>query len=613
MRQFKIKNFDKGLVTNIEDFSIPESAASDSLNWLTLGDKIELSGGYTIIGTEQTGTGKVTGLAIGEKVDGTRVPIRARGKKLEYYTASDWVEIGTDKLGTAADGEDVAMSPYTSLAGYQMWVSSPNSSLYKMMLANPADIKDVYSSAKNYKGYLKIQNSRNHMWNRVLNRNYIYGSYKDLQNSTVYTSVTAEAVGSSGSTTYSGTLADVTGFRTCFGVTITDGTTTLTDDKNGGFTGAGTGTINYATGAYSVTFNSATVGSVTASYSWEDSTVHGLADFTFSATRTASQGFFLPQPTGGDLKNMLFYRTNAYCLHQNNAYLFYISDDDVTTVTNTVFRVNIGMDNWRSAVETGDGIWYIDSTNPSKPVFKLLTLEQYSDQVAPREMSFNVDLSGFDFSDGAAYEWDNYIIFFGKVAGATNNNRMFAYHKIWKTFDVLDYYGRMAIDYDGALWVGDSATNNVYRAFSGYSANGSVVRNYWEGKLSQLEIDELKKFKRLTLTGQIGIAQNIKVYLAYDNAPFVEVGEIDGAGDYVDRSAAATIGSTMVGSTEIGGGTDGSDRFNYVRELRIRSSRFDKVKIRFEATGVGYASVSETNFYDIQTRGQKNLLRYRST
>lgn len=613
LREFSVKNFDKGTVTNIEDFSIPEAAASDSLNWLTLGDKIELSGGYINIGTEQVGTGKVTGLAVGEKVDGTLVPFRTRGKKLEYFNGTDWVESGSDLLGTAADGEDVAMSPYTSLAGYQMWFSSPNSSLFKVFLANPGSAKDVYNSAKNYKGYLKIQNSRNHMWNRVNNRNYIYGSYKDLQNSTVYTGVSAEAVGASGSTVYSGTLAAVTGTRTCFGVTITDGTTTLTDDKNGGFTGAGTGTINYATGAYSVTFTSVTVGAVTASYTWEDSTVQGLADFTFSSTRTAAQGFYLPQPTGGDLQNMLFYKQNAYCLHQNNAYLFYISQDDVTTVTNDVFRVNIGMDNFRSAVETGDGIWYIDSSMPSKPVIKLLTLEDTNNEVIPLEKSLNIDLSGFDFSEGAGFAWGDYILFFGKVAGATNNNRMFAYHTTWKSFDVLDYYGRMAVDYDGALWVGDSATNNVYKAFSGFTANGATINNYWEGKLSQLEVNELKKFKRLTLVGQIGASQELKVSLAYDNGAFTEVGRILGTGSYVDSSTAATIGSSMVGSDELGGGSSGAVAYNYVRELRVRSSKFDKVKIRIEAVAVGYASVSEIEYYDIKTYGQKNLRRYRST
>ena len=65
MREFDIQNFKSGLVTKIEDFSIPEDAASSSLNWLTLGDHMELSGGYDVIGTEN-GAGKITGLKVGE-------------------------------------------------------------------------------------------------------------------------------------------------------------------------------------------------------------------------------------------------------------------------------------------------------------------------------------------------------------------------------------------------------------------------------------------------------------------------------------------------------------------------------------------------------------------
>jgi hypothetical protein len=48
---------------------------------------------------------------------------------------------------------------------------------------------------------------------------------------------------------------------------------TLVDDRNGNLIGDGgsTGTINYATGAYSVTFDHTTTGAVTADYYWEES------------------------------------------------------------------------------------------------------------------------------------------------------------------------------------------------------------------------------------------------------------------------------------------------------------------------------------------------------
>lgn len=611
MREFSVKNFTKGTVNSIEDHSIPEEAASKSLNWLTLGDKIELTGGYSIIGTEATGTGKITGLKVAEKVDGTLLPIRTLGKKVQYYT-TDWNESGTDILGTDADGEDIAITTYTSLAGYQAWLSSPNSGYYKMMLANPGSIKDLYDSAKNFKGYITAQNGRIHLWNRLNNKNYIYGSYKDLQNSTVYTTVSAEAIGALGSTNYTGTLVAVTGDRTCFNAVFTDGTQTAQDDKNGGFIGDATGTINYATGAYNITFNSVTTGAVTANYEWEDSTVQGLADFTFSATRTASQGFFLPQPTGGDLQNILFYKQDAYIPHQRNFWIFNISLDDLD-VTNELFRENTGMPNWRAAVSTGDGIYYIDNSNPSEPRFKLLTLDLQNAEVVPVSISFNVDLSAFDFSDSVAFRWGDYVLFSCKTEDSDNPDRMFAYHTIWKSFDMTDYFVSCMDDYNGALWIGDSASNNVYQAFTSFAANDAIINNYWEGKLTKLEVDELKKLKRFTVKGQIGSNQSIAVSLSYDNGEFVEVGTIDGNGDYVATVESTKIGSPQVGSLSIGGGGSGITARNYTREFRINSDYFDEVKVRIEATNVGYASVTELNFYDIRTYGKKNLKRFRTT
>jgi hypothetical protein len=69
----------------------------------------------------------------------------------------------------------------------------------------------------------------------------------------------------------------------------------------------------------------------------------------------------------------------------------------------------------------------------------------------------------------------------------------------------------------------------------------------------------------------------------------------------------------MVGSSEIGGGSSGTEAYNYVREFRVRSGRFDRAKLRFEATGVGYASVSELEYYDVTGYGQKNLKSFRTT
>jgi hypothetical protein len=80
--------------------------------------------------------------------------------------------------------------------------------------------------------------------------------------------VTGESVGATGSATYTGTLANAP--VKPGSVYITDGTLEVGDDGSGALTGdvavGVESTINYTTGAYSVTFTSATTGAVTTDY-----------------------------------------------------------------------------------------------------------------------------------------------------------------------------------------------------------------------------------------------------------------------------------------------------------------------------------------------------------
>src|SRR4051794_4249637 len=87
-----------GLNTAVKDTrTLKPGVAVDAKNWLTgkYGDHIELRRGQALLGqTRQTGSGKITGLGVGVRYDGTEVPFRARGQKLEYYdaTTDDWIE-----------------------------------------------------------------------------------------------------------------------------------------------------------------------------------------------------------------------------------------------------------------------------------------------------------------------------------------------------------------------------------------------------------------------------------------------------------------------------------------------------------------------------------------
>lgn len=618
MLNYAVRTFKHGQITKLEQQSIPAGAASASLNWLTKGDHIELRRGYRPLGSDQ-GAGRVTGLHVATLNDGTEQMWMTYARKLKYYDNAtlDWVEAGTNLLAAAASGEDVSFSSYSSLAGDQAWLCSPNSSLFKLMVANPGNAVDQYNSAKNYKGRINIKQNRMMLWGRNEDKTAPYGSYIDAAQ---YTTVTAEVLGTgNGSqTAFSGTLAFKSGGskRTCFAVSATDGVETFTDNYRGVLTGSagGTGTINYATGAIAITFAVAPLNlvSVTVTYQWEDSTNQGIADFTYSGTRTAGQGFVFRQDDGGGpLQNILSFGDVEYCLHELKTWGLTLTSDD-TDATNLIYRNKVGISNWRSAVPTGQGIYYIDDIDPANPVVRILTLDRGSSEVIPVPLSNNLDLSPYLFDLAAGIEDGDYILFACRTTDSPHNNRVLALHKLWKSWDVIDYFVSCFAKFDNALVAGDSLTNNVYELFSGLDDDDSLIPNSWEGHLSDLQVADMKKTRRFVLEGEIGPDQTIKVYLAYDRAPFVEIGSVTGSGEYVDRGQAVYVGATTLGRTELGGGGSGISAYHYKREIKLDTSKFSEVKIKFEATGIGWASVSMYRFQDIIRKNAKIAQKYRT-
>lgn len=639
------KDFKYGVVDSIEDVSIPPGAASRSLGWLTLGDRIELVRGRRLMGSEVMGSGRVSGVGVGFKPDGTQVLFKTYGKKILYYdeVTSDWIEVGSDKLGsgvvTADDpyGEDISITPYSNLAGAQIWLSSPNSSLFKIMVTNPGTANDQYDATKNFKGYIKAKNGRMWLWNRgssgtgsVTDPTGLYGSYIDKDEVSDFSNTTGESIGGSGSQTYAGTLVAVTGKKTCFGVTITEsGGEVFTDDKNGILIGSagGTGTINYATGAYSITFNAVTAGAVTASYYTEDSTSAGIADFTKSAPRTAGQGFVLRQDdAGGPFRNLLAYNSDYYCMHDLKTWLLTLSADDLTA-TNKIYREKVGTPSFRGPIETGKGIYYIDDTDKNQPRIRLLTLDSNLAQVVPVPISNNLNLMGYMFDRCAGLEWGDYLIWFCRTSDSPVNNRILALHKIWGSFDPLPFCGSCGDVYNGVLLCGDSLSSNVYELFSGLDDDESTIENFWEGGLENLDREGMKKVKKFVLEGDIGPDQSYRVYISVDHGPFVEVGvgavsdlfptgqpAIYGAGAYVDRSQRVLVGSLTLGRGELGGGSmlvGDVEAYHYKRQFSLGLDRLERAKVRYVAQGIGYASISMQQWKDVRHKNFKIPNRYR--
>lgn len=624
--QRDVTNFPFGLYNTVDDQSIPDGAASDELNWLSLGDRIELRPGLDLLGSEVAGNGRISGLRVAKKQDGTEIVFRTRGRKLEYYDAAAdaWQEVGSDVLPAEADGEDVAMSPYANLAGAALYLSSPNSSIYKIMVANPGFITDLESA--DFRGYLAIKKSRMQLWNRHGTNGQkdelgLYRSKIDKDEVSDYTAASNEAVGSAGPIHYTGTLAfkAAGAKRTCFLVRITDGVKTLYDDKNGGFTGNGTGTINYTTGEFDVTFSNATTGPVVANYYWEDATSGGIADFSYSNPRTAGQGYVLRQDDGGGrLQNVLSLYGKEYCLHESKTYEVTESADDLT-ISNQVFRDGVGIPNWRAAVPTEEGIYYIDDTDRADPHLRLMTLEPLSSMVVPKSVSkrvskdgiiYGLNLKGYRFDKAACHRFGDYVLFACRTENSTENNRTLFLNRKTGAIDVTDLAASCFDTYQGQLLVGHATSANIYR-LSGFDDDDSPIANAWEGNLSLVGTEQVKKTKHIVLRGYIQPDQSYDVSVSVDGSGFTYIGTITGQGSYVDRSQSVAVGGPAIGTTEVGGGSDGTEAYYYEKALRLRLSRFKRIKVRFEAKGIGYVSVNGYTWFDIQKKGNRILKRYR--
>jgi len=631
----QVENFTHGLVTRIEKKSIPVGSAASMLNFRTKGDKTEIRRGYAVIGTELGAGGKSHGVHTGYKANGTPILFRKRGRKLEYATDVEgtWTEIGTDLFPAEAEDDDASFANYQSLAGAMTFVSSPNSSIYKIMTANPGSYTDLLSTT--HRGRIGIYKNRMHLWDRrgtnfQQDRTAVYLSWIDNEK---YTSVAAEAIGTGDGVTlvFNDTLVFKAGGakRTCFGIVVKEnGTVKFTDDFNGGLThvngaSVATGTINYTTGAITLTYTAgnAPAGAVaiTADYQWEDTTDEGIADFDYSATRVAGEGDVLRQDEGGAIISVEVYNDVYYCFHERAIYRIILSADD-TDADNNIYRRNIGIQSHRGTVPTGDGIYFIDTASESDPQIRLLTIDTDTAEVLPISISRQLDLSGYDFSEAWGERQGNTVMWGCKITGASANNRMLVYDELFRTWDLEDYFSSDGCIFDGMLVLGDSISENAYLAFSGFDDDDSVIPATWESHQWDLDFpDRLKKVKKLLLEGEIAPTQVVAVDVALDDSAYTTIGYIRGDGDYIDTGQSVSIGPVTIGEDELGGGGDGTSAYHYFVELSMGQDKFQKIQIRFRTTnhpttgdeGIGYFSFSLIRFQDIRLKQSKIPRKYR--
>jgi hypothetical protein len=610
----EISVFQHGVQNMLSDEIIAQEAASDALNWVSQDGRIQLVTGKIPVGALGV-AGSVTGEIFGYKANGTTVHWRKIGTKIQYLNNTTWTDVVTGLTSAA----DYSFANYSSLAGTFTYAFGVDG-IYKFHNAVPASYNSMYDSAKNYKGKAIIDKGRSLLWDRVGDKTGLYGSCIDAQNSTVYTTVAGEAT-----TSLTGTLAFKGGgaTRNCFGVTITLTASgeVYTDNYLGVLTGnmGGTGTINYISGAYTIT--NAGVG--TAGYQWEDSNIKGVTDFiTKSSPRTAGQAFQFPQDQGGDpILNVLIGANGYYSIKGQSAYLLTLEPTDLSA-TNEVYRVNMGSLSYRGSYSTAAGIVFINTSNQEKPECTVLVKNIVDGTLEPKVLFPTFKFANYLYDDCMIGSYERYIVIACKTKTATNNDTLLLCNLSDGTVSITNYAGRTFSLDSGNLYLGSSVTQTVYKVFNGYDDDGFPIQNYWISKGENYSINSrsprymafgvsLKKFRKVKLRGYIDPNQSYAVYHSYDGAGFQLIGTVLGSGSYVDLASPLSIGSNGIGTIPVGGGVT-TTVYPYYCELRLKKMpKFRKRYVKFVALGYGYVDISNMQDFDLMLYEEKIPARFR--
>lgn len=623
INDFRVSEF-SGLNTSIADlYTLKKGVSPDSLNWITgkFSDNISLRRGQALLGlTRQTGVGKVTGMGIATRYDGVQVPFFSHGRKLKYYNLAtdDTVEIGSNLLPAGADGEDVWFAQYQNLAGSFIYYGSPNSSIYKTPASNPGNSVDQVIVDYRF-NIFKISQNRAFAGQREgttagnLDKTGLYLSYIDKALLSSYTQTTGENVGTGNGVTltFTDTLTNITGKRTAMYIQATDTVETFIDDRNGNLVGTlgGTGTINYATGAISLTFATAPAGAqaITCSYYHEDSTSTGILDF--SGTTFGQGATFRQDDGGGSLIAIHPINNVEYCFHLLRTWQLTTATSSADTSTNLPYR-NVGIPYIRSAYPTPDGIIFADLSHPTEPKFRRLQIAPNTNNltIEPLSVSDALNLTSYAFDYCVTFLWGDYEVFCvqEKINGVANtyNSTMYIRNVYSKAWDRVDFYASCLSEYAGTLIAGDPLSNNVFTLFSGFDDDGDPIINYWTDGNQNLGTDNLKVVHRMVVNGLIQINQNCEVLLSFDNSSFVKYFTIAGTGSYVEQGVNTTIGSQTIGSQTVGGGAP-VKAHPFEVDFSIHSSPFNTVRVKFVATDIGAVQINEYTYKDIRDKGRR--------
>ena len=400
----------------------------------------------------------------------------------------------------------------------------------------------------------------------------------------------------------------------------------------------GTGTIDYASYAASVTFNTAPINGQTIFYDYysEDAGSQGIMDFSITyisdpgqsdnGARTPGAGDQMPQyEDGGNITYVIPFANVYVAFHQKKTWQVTIpTDDGDTGRTNLPFREKMGAPNPWSAFGGTLGVYFVDVSNPQKPEFRVIESitggAQNTNTLIPNLLTQLLDLSPYAFDQAVVYEWSDYVLFscqrIQNGGADAFNSFSFVYNIKAQAWDLIKNFANRYADLYGSLIMGSSIDNNLYVMFSGFSDGDAAIENYWTTGSLDLDWAGEKKLKKLVINGLIQTDQAFDVYLSLDDGTFVKYLTVVGTGAYVNSGVSTDVGATTLGRGVVGAGGE-VFASPFTVEIPINSDRFCYIRVKLEACvntasdtqppnyGLGFVQINYLDFKDIRIKSSR--------
>lgn len=220
------------------------------------------------------------------------------------------------------------------------------------------------------------------------------------------------------------------------------------------------------------------------------SKIKNATDFTFTATRVATEGDIVSTPYGGgDITDIVNHEDQFYVFKTRYIEACKYTQDTTDIITRTQLKTGFGSIN--KAIKAKDDIYFITADKQFTSVGRV---QQKAD--IPQTLNIGLVikrlLDTYDFSATQGIEYKQRLLITCKSSSDdTYNNKIVVFNKATQSFEGvwdLSAFGFMV--YQNELYYGDAASPNVYKMFDGvndtYGSDLFGISSTWKSNFMNI-------------------------------------------------------------------------------------------------------------------------------